>query len=313
MIFSLPANSSNYEEGYFPFPTTGVLPSEITGYYEEHGFVVLTGYIPQADCARLFEHGMGIANALQPTSEDLKQQFEERSLYLARSASSQLPFFYPEAYRDGHLVVPAADAVYLIGNDSAVCDDYLRELTLNRLNRTICQSLGYQTPQVNQSQLNYKSSAYSGVFLAHQDQMFSPTLKFPLCTFTIPFAQTTKQNGCLLVLPGSHKTGPLMSYLRMADNIFGYFDSKGDAIPSDEVTKIREGWQSQLSRDLPVPAGSLIILHGCTIHGSNAAENGFPGGNRVVYTFSLSENGDQNPRDWNYNPDYPLIENFDKL
>lgn len=299
---------SSTNEGYFPFPESGVLPPEVTQFYHQNGYVVLTGYLPQEECDRLYDHAMGIANGLQPTPQDLKEQFDHPTQYLLRSASTQIPFFYSQTYQDGHLILPARDAVYLVGDNTAVCDDEMRKLTLTNLNRTICQSLGYKVPQVNQSQLNFKSSAYSQSFLAHQDQMFSSTLKFPLCTFQIPFVQTTKQNGCLRVRPGSHVLGPQLKYLKVADGVFEYFDMEGNVVPRDQVQLVREEWQVMLDTELPVPAGALILLHGCTKHGSNAGENGFPGRNRVIYTFSLAEQGDQDPRIWNYNPAYPLIQ-----
>lgn len=308
-LMTLPAQGSRSEDGYFTFPAKGQLTGEMVAYYQENGFVVLTDYLSLSDCDRLLQYGSSLAHALNPSAADLKEQFENRPVYLARSATSQIPFFYPEAYRDGQLTVAPADAAYVMGNNSAVCDDVLRALTLTSLNQTVCQSLGYKEPQVNQSQLNLKSAVYSQPFLAHQDQMFSPTLNFPLCTFMIPFSATTPQNGCLKVIPGSHKNGSRMGFLRQPDNSFAYLNPQGEIIPPDMVTEIRKEWQAQLSRDLAVPAGSLILLHGNTIHGNTAAEKGFPGNYRVNYSFSLTEQGDQNPRCWNYNPDYPLIKN----
>jgi|GEM_PF-3356508 len=303
---------SSADKRYFPFPETGVLTEAMTKFYDDNGYVVLTDYIPQERCSLLYEQAMQIAKALNPTPDELKQQFDHPTQYLLQTASALVPLFYPEAYVDGKLVVAAADAVYAMGNNAGACNDSLRELTLNNLNRTICNSLGYTDPQLNQSQINYKSQRYSRPFLAHQDQMFSPTLTQSLCTFIIPFVQTTMENGCWWVVPGSHKFGPYMRYLRMADDSFAYVGEKERVLTTDEVTKLRQEWQAKLSTPLAAPAGSLTIIHGCLIHGSFKLKGAMQE-NRVVYTFSVTENGDQDPRIWNYNPDYPLIKGDGKI
>ncbi len=106
------------------------------------------------------------------------------------------------------------------------------------------------------SKLNMKSAAGGAAIGWHQDFPFFPHCNFDLLACGIALDDATLHNGCLTVIPGTHK-GPLLNH-RQAD---GHF--MGQITPPD-VQKIDE------SKAVPVElkAGDMSIHHACTIHGS---------------------------------------------
>jgi len=66
----------------------------------------------------------------------------------------------------------------------------------------------------------------------------------------------TEQNGCLYVLEDSHHDGVASRFVRGTDGAVG-FDSGKPA------------WDVAAMRPLPVPAGTLVLLHGSNVHGSS--------------------------------------------
>ena len=66
----------------------------------------------------------------------------------------------------------------------------------------------------------------------------------------------TEENGCLFVLHDSHHDGIVSHFVRGPDGTVGFPTGK----PSWEVSKMKA---------LPVAAGTLVLLHGSNVHGSN--------------------------------------------
>ena len=96
----------------------------------------------------------------------------------------------------------------------------------------------------------------------HQDEIYIPTRDRSLCGVWIAIDDATPDNGCLRVLPGSHRRGVLYRQrphgredeFDLAPESFG-FDSRGE-IP------------------VPAPAGSAIFFNGYLLHRSRKNRSG---------------------------------------
>jgi phytanoyl-CoA hydroxylase len=116
-----------------------------------------------------------------------------------------------------------------------------------------------------QSMLFIKSSGKPGQAW-HQDEDFIPTRDRSLCGAWIALDDATVENGCLWILPGSHKPGILWQMVPQADANF-------------DCTDVSIGFPYRDEDAIPVEvrAGSIVFFNGYTLHRSlpNRAVGGF--------------------------------------
>jgi len=89
----------------------------------------------------------------------------------------------------------------------------------------------------------------------HQDVPYFPITPVDACIGVwIATDEATLENGCLQVVPGSHRAGP-------AKHVHG---ATGWKLPDDHVATL----QSQV-RPIPVPAGTALVFSACLFHFSD--------------------------------------------
>lgn len=110
------------------------------------------------------------------------------------------------------------------------------------------------------SKLNLKTGGGGSAVEWHQDFAFHPHTNDDVVAVGIAFDDCTVDNGCLMVLPGSH-CGPVLDHHQ--DGVFVGAIDPGTA-PVD------------LDRAVPVQlrAGGVSLHHGRTLHGSAANQSG---------------------------------------
>jgi len=100
----------------------------------------------------------------------------------------------------------------------------------------------------------------------HQDEAFIPTRDRSLAGVWIALDDATVQNGCLWVIPGSHRPGVLWP---MRENFDSHFDGSPEAF----------GFPFEEGEAIPVelPAGSAVAFNGYLLHRSlqNTAPTGY--------------------------------------
>lgn len=129
-------------------------------------------------------------------------------------------------------------------------DESVRAFCLRReIAEIACQLLG---PDVDLywNQSVFKHPETEQVFPWHQDDAYTPVEPSPYLTLWLAISDATEENGCISVLPGSHKRGLV------------------------EHQQTPYGWACHSSEDpdqgilVPVPAGSLIAFWSLTMHKS---------------------------------------------
>lgn len=108
------------------------------------------------------------------------------------------------------------------------------------------------------SKLNMKGPKVGSPVEWHQDFSYYPHTNCSLLSALIFLDDASVENGCLRVIPGSHKGG-LLSH-----EIDGHFRGK--------VTNLDES----KAVDLEVPSGSVVFLHCMTLHASNQNNSNRP-------------------------------------
>ncbi|HEV8245365.1 MAG TPA: phytanoyl-CoA dioxygenase family protein [Polyangiaceae bacterium] len=138
-----------------------------------------------------------------------------------------------------------------------------RELARDaRLTDRVAQLIGADL-QLQHSKLATKPPKVgAGEFRWHQDFPYFPHTNFDLLAIMVMLDDATPENGCMSVVPGSHKLGPL-SHL-----VDGYFDA-GCQEPRHWADSSR--WATLTPR-----AGGISIHHCLTLHTSPNNTSGKP-------------------------------------
>jgi ectoine hydroxylase-related dioxygenase (phytanoyl-CoA dioxygenase family) len=119
--------------------------------------------------------------------------------------------------------------------------------------------------QLHHTKLNLKPpSSREARFEWHQDYPFFPHTNFDLLAVMIYFDDSTEDNGCLRLIPGSHKWGP-RNHLFAKD---GAFSSQ---LEDKRVVEDPARWLS-----VPVPAGGMSLHHCNMLHSSTANHGSLP-------------------------------------
>jgi ectoine hydroxylase-related dioxygenase (phytanoyl-CoA dioxygenase family) len=112
-----------------------------------------------------------------------------------------------------------------------------------------------------QSMLFIKSEGKPGQAW-HQDELFIPTRDRSLTAAWIALDDATVENGCLWVLPGSHRPGVLYP-----DR--DHHDPRFDC----EVEAFDFPYRDQDAVPVEVPAGSVVVFNGYLLHRSGRADH----------------------------------------
>ena len=110
--------------------------------------------------------------------------------------------------------------------------------------------------QLHHTKLNLKPPSKDARFEWHQDYPFFPHTNFDLLAVMIMLDDSTEENGCLKIIPGSHKWGP-RNHLFAKD---GAFSSQ---LEDKRVLEDPSRWQT-----VPVPAGGMELHHCNMLHSS---------------------------------------------
>jgi phytanoyl-CoA hydroxylase len=112
--------------------------------------------------------------------------------------------------------------------------------------------------QLQQSRLILKPRTPHAWFDWHQDYPAFPHTNFDLLVVTVYLDDSRPDNGCLTVIPGSHRLGPL-------PHRFTFEGASRTQVTDRRVVADRSRW-----RRTPVPAGGIEVHHGNLLHSSEA-------------------------------------------
>ncbi|HIG54235.1 MAG TPA: phytanoyl-CoA dioxygenase family protein [Candidatus Latescibacteria bacterium] len=138
----------------------------------------------------------------------------------------------------------------------------------------ISQLAGQQDLMVWHDQIQYKPAQYGGSTHWHQDAPLWPIIK-PMTPVSawIPFDDATEENGCMWMVPGSHKWGNQIEFLRTQGDLSlldNFKDLQGFEPPADAEIRTIE------AQPRPVLCGEVSFHHSLTWHGSPFNQSQWP-------------------------------------
>ena len=182
----------------------------------------------------------------------------DRSRYFLESGDTIRCFLEEDAVgADGRLTRAKTRAVNKIGHALHDLDPVFAPASRDPRLARLCAGLGLARPLLLQSMLIFKQPEIGGEVTCHQDATFLRTEPESVTGLWFALEDATPENGCLEVLPGHH-LGPLKQIYRR----------RGDALSMEILDDTP--WPEAARVALPVPRGTLVVLHGRLPHLSRA-------------------------------------------
>ena len=233
--------------------------------FRRDGFLVLEGFATASSCAAARERAEQIVAAFEPsphrsvfTTNDQVRVSDEQFL---SSGDRITCFFEEEAIApDGSLTVPKDRSINKIGHALHDLDPVFERFSYTVELAELATAVGLGDALALQSMYIFKQPGIGGEVGCHQDATFLWTDPVSVVGFWFALEDATLDNGCLWAARGWHR-GPLRQLFKRADAGGTEFEPLDDTPlprPPDEL------------EPLPVPAGTLVVLHGLLPHWSDA-------------------------------------------
>ena len=270
-----------------------MLSSEQVKRFHEDGYLIIENFLtdPQCDvlkdaCHRVIQDAnlSDIPKVIFDTVEN-KQSSDE---YFLRSADKVRFFFEKAAFTEvGKLKFPKEKSLNKIGHALHNLVPEFKEVTFNDKVKGIAKSLELQKPAVVQSMYIFKQPKIGGVVMPHRDSTFTYTEPMELYGLWIALEDACVDNACLWFVPGSHREGTSLRFLR-----------------TNTESGIVTGFEGECPRNkpeeyvaTPVKKGGLILIHGDVVHKS---EQNHSNRSRHIYTFHLFDTASAtwSPQNW---------------
>ena len=154
-------------------------------------------------------------------------------------------------------------ALRRVNNPSEIDDAYMEVMRDSAMTDMVAALIGPDVKH-HHCKINLKLPGSHTEVRYHQDFAYTPHTNDDVVTALLMLDDMTAENGCLMVVPGSHR-GPMYS-LFDGERFTGFIDS-------GEERKLREREEPILGR-----AGSVCLMHTRLAHGSESNRSAAPRG-----------------------------------
>ena len=254
-------------------------PAQVREQFLRDGFLVLPSFCSEQACTLLRQRMTELCEAWDPgtllSCFSTHEQSRVIDDYFLASGDRIHFFFEPASLTsDGQLRLPKRQALNKVGHALHVLDPVFARFSQAPELSALARLLGLTDPRLLQSMYIFQSAGVGGEVVSHQDATFLYT-EPPTCLgLWFALQEATLENGCLWVLPGGHR-GPLRRrFVRRTEGGTAFVEL--DATPIDESQMV----------PVPVPRGSLVLLHGLLPHRSSANHSAH---SREAYTLHFVE------------------------
>jgi ectoine hydroxylase-related dioxygenase (phytanoyl-CoA dioxygenase family) len=154
-------------------------------------------------------------------------------------------------------------AVWQIVNIYEASEPFRQLISNPAILKSMVTLTGAKELRIWHDQIQYKPASMGGVNMWHQDAPYWPILR-PMTQVTawVALDDVAEDNGCMSMVPGSHKWGNTIDFLHTIKEY--------EAMPKEYQGRPIE------VRRCPVKAGEVHFHHALTWHGSHANKSGRP-------------------------------------
>lgn len=254
----------------------------------EHGYLVLPGFVALSSIDELKQRMQELITAFEATEDytifSTKEQATKTTQYFLESGDKIRYFFEEKAFdATGSLQQDKRLSINKVGHAlhdlDPVFSRFSRTPQLEQLAKLV---IGFRQPKLIQSMYIFKQPRIGGEVAPHQDSTFLYTDPPSVVAFWFALEDATKENGCLWVLPGSHKLPLARRFVREGTGV------------TFHPLKTEDNYESSKYIPLECSAGSLVLMHGNLLHLSHENKSDV---SRHAYTFHVIEGESTYPSD----------------
>jgi ectoine hydroxylase-related dioxygenase (phytanoyl-CoA dioxygenase family) len=236
--------------------------SETATFFRENGYVVVRNVFTPAEVDELRRGVDGIIERATGT------QFDTNHTWKAAQSDDERNAVVLKGFHD----LQYHDAVFA------------RAVAQPRLVEVLTEVIGPNV-QLHHTKMLVKPPEKGAPFPMHQDYPYFPHARHSVTAASVHLDDSTEENGCLCVVPGSHQLGPIADI--------------GDSKELDAA-------EYPLEQGLPLPAqaGDVVVFNYLTIHGSGVNRSDRPRRN-ILFQYRdpadeplLRDDGRENHVDW---------------
>ena len=268
--------------------------NQINQQYAEHGYAIIEDAVPQSALEAIRQAAAQIVDEFDidrhHTTFTTLDQDRGRDHYFMDSAQAVHCFLEEDALdKDGRLVRPKELAINKIGHAMHDLVPAFTRFCRQAVFRETLLALGYQAPLLWQTMYIFKQPRIGGEVRWHQDASYLITEPSSVVGFWIALEDAHRNNGCLWVQPGQHRS-PLREIYHVD------WQSRTGTLNRLDDTP----WPDGGAVAVEVAAGSAIIFNDRLPHYS--AQN-TSGRSRHAFTLHVGETGARwSKRNWLQRP-----------
>lgn len=226
--------------------------------YKDNGYLVIENLITQDECSLLKSRAEQLIDGFDPAQHKIifspRRQTHAQHEYFLNSAENISFFFEPNVFDDdGNLKRDKKLSINKIGHALHDVDETFDRFSRQNKFAELVADLNITNPLLLQSMYICKQPFIGGEVDCHQDGTFLYVKEQPVIGLWFALEDATVENGCLWAIPGAHQCKLKSRHLRNGNNL--KFENYDDT-----------PWDLNQMVALPVPAGSLIVLHGLLPH-----------------------------------------------
>jgi phytanoyl-CoA hydroxylase len=263
--------------------------------YTKDGFVVMEEIIPLQAIESLREAAQAIVQEFDSDQHrsvfSTRDKDKGRDQYFVDSAESVHCFLEEEALdKQGHLVQPKDSAINKIGHAMHDLDPVFQAFCRQPILADILKQIGYQSPLLWQTMYIFKQARIGGEVRWHQDASYLISSPTSVVGFWVALEDAHRDNGCLWVQPGGHRT-PLREIYE-----FDHASGHGELHSIDNTA-----WPDESEAlAVEVPKGSLVIFNDHMPHYSSPNRSS---ASRQAFTMHFAEeNSTWSEKNWLQRP-----------
>jgi len=262
-------------------PILTMLTEDQVNHYHSQGYLVLERAIAEEDIAKLKAAALEIVDNFDIDNNRTVFKTTDRDSgrddYFFNSAESTRCFLEEDALdEDGNLLKPAHLAINKIGHAMHDLNPAFKAFCRLPIFGQLLRKIGYQSPLLWQTMYIFKQPHIGGEVRWHQDGSYLISEPASVMGIWIAIEDANRDNGCLWVQPGGHRSKLREVYEVDWQNRDGVL-SKRDNTPwptSDDAIAVE------------VPLGSVVLFHDHMPHYSsqNLSEH-----SRHAFTLHVAE------------------------